>query len=146
MSTKTLLILILKHTSVQSTLTCYFFEPRLGRSNRGSEMERGPTGRVTREERVFFRSKRTGPPDGGRPLRPPGCTGPILSRPFMPTKRHCQNAAAILRLPVCCSVSSFALANPVSARRTSHRTGPRCAPSIHMGSPPPSRRLRGPGG
>jgi hypothetical protein len=39
---------------------------------------------VTREERVFFpgrsepncRSERAGPPNCGRPLRPPGCTGP----------------------------------------------------------------------
>jgi hypothetical protein len=53
-------------------------------------LERGPTGRVTREERAFFRSERTGPPDGGRPLRSSGCTGPILSE-SVPTKRHCQN-------------------------------------------------------
>ena len=87
-------------------------------------MERGPTGRVTREERVYFRSPgRTGPPDGGRPLRPPGCTGLILSRPFVCRRngiakhRHKTASLAVrylLRLRPTFGCSLFALANPVS--------------------------------
>jgi hypothetical protein len=111
---------------------------------------------------VFFQSERTGPPDGGRPLRPPGCTGPTHSRPFVPTKRHCQNATTILRL---CSKHKhklrrlrcvpFLRIRPTFAcslwrilSRTSYRAGPRCAPSIPLVAhgftttqPPLARRL-----
>jgi hypothetical protein len=118
-------------------------------------MERGPTGRVTREERVFFRSERTGPPDGGRPLRPPGCTGPILSRPFV-CRRNCiaktqtQNCVACGPFPFKATphiwLQPFPLWRILS--RTSYRAGPRYAPSIPLVAhgftttqPPLARRL-----
>ncbi len=49
-------------------------------------MERVPKGRETREERGSFRSERTGPPVGGRPLStvpvtPAPCGADPVSRP-----------------------------------------------------------------
>jgi hypothetical protein len=131
-------------------------------------MKRGPTGRVTRKERVFFRSERTGPPDGGRPLRPPGCTGPTHSRaPARPyvcrrngiAKTQTQNCVACGAFPFKATphiwLQPFPLWRiPGSVSRTSYRAcgslaGPRrYAPSIPLVAhgftttqPPLARRL-----
>jgi hypothetical protein len=88
------------------------------------------------------------------------CTGPILSRPFVPTKRHCQNAATILLLcskhkhklrrlrcvPSLRIRPTFACSLFLSGESClGHRTEQDPAalqpsPWLHMSSPPPSRR------
>ena len=75
------------------------FRKELYRSSRNGTRPYGPSdsGRTW--------SERTGPPDGGRPLRPPGCTGPILSRPFVCrrngiAKTQTQNCVACGPFPI----------------------------------------------